>query len=140
MSYNIKQWRSNDAGSNYYYAAIPAANITVGTTDVSSFYTTDGNTFTQATGVAQTGVTYYKISFDILSTFGLTAINKLGIQAPFLTKFNLEINGLNTITISIGYSGFYELDNELITVTGLEFAEDNEQWTNIIVDAIGTIG
>ena len=55
------------AGTDYYrldpvrFTEIPSAEITVGTTDVSLYYTTtDGITYTRASGTAESGKTYYK--------------------------------------------------------------------------------
>ena len=55
------------AETDYYrlvpvrFTEIPSAEITVGTTDVSLYYTTtDGITYTRASGTAESGKTYYK--------------------------------------------------------------------------------
>lgn len=139
MSFIIKQWRSNDNLENYHYEEISTTEITVGVTEVNGWFILSDGNYIPATGLAQAGITYYRNGFDILAGLGLTSVNKLGIQAPFLSKFTLEINGGNSIEISIGYSGFYELDNDLISVTKLKLAESNTHWFNIIVDAIGKV-
>lgn len=54
---------NNDSGTNAQndsYVAVPAEDITVGTTDVSNYYTYNAGAYTKATGTAVADTTYYQ--------------------------------------------------------------------------------
>ena len=57
------------------YTAVPAGDITVGTTDVSSYYTTtDGVAYTAATGTAVAGTSYYAKYTNNNNVYGVKVI------------------------------------------------------------------
>ena len=68
------------------YEKVPDADITVGTTDVSSYYTYSSASYTAASGTAVEGTTYYQKTGDVYSVVEIAAGSEIGADCYTLTS------------------------------------------------------